>query len=158
MIAAYHEDRWRALCNVLGDPALAGDSRFASNAQRVANRGALMSQLTRLLAARGSGEWQELLEAADIICGPIADYDMLLASPQLAHNGVIVETHNVDAGPVRMPGSAFGDRDAQSRVRRGPPAVGEHSREVLAAFGLVPAEIDALVAGGAVRQRKDSNP
>jgi crotonobetainyl-CoA:carnitine CoA-transferase CaiB-like acyl-CoA transferase len=57
-----------------------------------------------------------------------------------------------------MPGAAFGDRDAQSRVHRGPPAVGEHSREVLAAFGLQPAEIEALLAAGAVSQRKESSP
>jgi crotonobetainyl-CoA:carnitine CoA-transferase CaiB-like acyl-CoA transferase len=156
MIAAYHEDRWKAFCAVLGDPALATDERFASNAQRVANRNALMTELTRRLASHTSQEWQERLEAADIICGPIADYDMLMASPQLAHNGVIVETHNVDAGVVRMPGSAFGDRNAQSRVRHGPPAIGEHSREILAALGLPAAEIDALIAGGAVKQRKES--
>jgi crotonobetainyl-CoA:carnitine CoA-transferase CaiB-like acyl-CoA transferase len=158
MIAAYHDDRWKAFCGVIGDPALATDPRFATNAQRVANRAQLMAELTRRLASRTSTEWQDALEAADIICGPIADYDMLLASPQLAHNGVIVETRNADAGSVRMPGAAFGDRDAQSRVRRGPPAVGEHSREVLAAFGLAPAEIDALLAGGAVKQRKETAP
>jgi crotonobetainyl-CoA:carnitine CoA-transferase CaiB-like acyl-CoA transferase len=155
MIAAYHEDRWKAFCAVLGDPGLATDPRFATNGQRMAHRAELMAELTRRLATRTSLEWQELLEAADIICGPIADYDMLLASPQLAHNGVIVEMHNADAGVVRMPGAAFGDRDAQSRVRRGPPAIGEHSREVLAAFGLAPAEIAALVDSGAVKQRKD---
>lgn len=156
MIAAYHEDRWKALCEVLGDPALATDARFATNAQRMANRAALTGKLSQLLASHSSEEWQTRLEAADIICGPIADYDMLLASPQLAHNGVIVETHNVDAGVVRMPGAAFGDRNAQARVRHGPPAIGEHSLEILAGLGLAAAEIDALIASGAVIQRKES--
>ena len=156
MIAAYHDDRWQALCRVLGDPALATDERFASNQQRMANRAALTGELTQRLAVRTSQQWQELLEAADIICGPIADYDMLLASPQLAHNGVIVETRNIDAGVVRMPGAAFGDRDAQARVRHGPPAIGEHSGEILAGLGLGVAEIEALLASGAVRQRKES--
>jgi crotonobetainyl-CoA:carnitine CoA-transferase CaiB-like acyl-CoA transferase len=156
MIAAYHDDRWKAFCEVIGDAALATDPRFVNNVQRMKHRSELMAELSRRLASHTSLEWQERLEAADIICGPIADYDMLSASPQLAHNGVIVETHNIDAGAVRMPGAAFGDRDAQSRVRRGPPAIGEHSREVLAAFGLTAAEIDQLVAGGAVQQRKES--
>jgi crotonobetainyl-CoA:carnitine CoA-transferase CaiB-like acyl-CoA transferase len=158
MIAAYHDDRWKAFCEVLGDPALATDPRFATNAQRVAHRTALMTELSRRLAAHGSQEWQERLEAADIICAPIADYDMVTASPQLAHNGVIVEMRNADAGVVRMPGAAFGDRDAQSRVRRGPPAIGEHSREILAGFGLAQADIEALLQGGAVTQRKENLP
>ena len=158
MIAAYHEDRWKAFCNVLGDAALATHPDFATNPQRVANRAKLMARLTQLLASKTSAEWQEALEAADIICGPIADYGMLMESPQLAHNGVIVETSNSIAGPLRMPGMALGDRDAQSRVHRGPPAVGEHSCEILAEFGLDQAEIDALLASGAVVQRKAGPP
>ncbi len=155
MIAAYHEDRWKALCGVLGDPALATRADFATNPGRVANRVKLMAAMSARLAARTSAEWQAILEAADIICGPIADYRMLMDSPQLAHNGVIVETESSVAGKVRMPGMAMGDRDAQSRVHRGPPAVGEHSCEILAEFGFGQAEIDALLASGAVIQRKE---
>ncbi|HEX2545800.1 MAG TPA: CoA transferase [Ramlibacter sp.] len=156
MIAAYHEDRWTKFCEVIGDPGLAVDERFATNANRVKNRDALMQVLSGRLAAHGSEAWQEKLEAADIICGPIADYDMLAASPQLAHNGVIVEMKNVDAGVVRMPGGALGDRDAQARVRHGPPAIGEHSREVLAELGVAADEIETLIAAGAVKQRKEA--
>jgi len=154
MVAAYHEDRWKAFCSVIGDPAMATHPDFATNPQRVANRGRLMAQVTARLASKTSTEWQAILEAADIICGPIADYRMLVESPQLAHNGVIVETRNTIAGTVRMPGMALGDRNAQSRVHRGPPAVGEHSCEILAAFGLARPEIDALLASGTVVQRK----
>ena len=153
MIAAYHEDRWKALCAVIGAPELAAHPDFALNPQRVANRGKLMTALKSRLASKTSQEWQALMEAADIICGPIADYAMLMDSPQLAHNGVIVAAHSTVAGTVKMPGLALGDRDAQSRVRRGPPAVGEHSCEVLAEFGLSPQEIDALLKAGAVKQR-----
>lgn len=155
MIAAYHEERWKVFCDVLGDPALATDPRFSTNPQRVANRPALMREVSKRLAAKTSAEWQPLLEAADIICGPIADYDMLMQSPQLAHNGVIIETQNSIAGALRMPGSAFGDRFAQSRVRRGPPSVGEHSCEVLREFGLDRMEVEALLASGAIVQQTE---
>ena len=153
MIAAYHDDRWLALCDLLQKPALATHPDFATIPKRVANRDALMKELTALLAHKTSFEWQELFEAADIICGPIADYNMVMQSPQLVHNGVIVDTHSSVAGLVRMPGFAAGDRDAQSRVRYGPPALGEHSCQILAEFGLSQTEIDALLACGAVIQR-----
>ena len=158
MIAAYHEDRWKALCRVLEAPELADDPDFALNPQRVANRVKLMKELKPRLASRTSEEWQALLEAADIICGPIADYNMLLDSPQLAHNGVIVTAHSTVAGTVHMPGMAIGDNHAQSRVHRGPPAVGEHSREILDEFGLARPEIDALIASGVVVQREGAKP
>ena len=151
MIAAYHEDRWRALCQVLGEPGLAVRPEFASSPLRVANRGRLMQEVSRLLAAKTTAQWQVALEAADIICGPIAGYDAVLASPQLAHNGAIVEMRHPKVGRVRTVGAALGDRDAQSRVRRPPPMVGEHSREVLAGFGFGPQEIDALFHSGVVQ-------
>lgn len=152
MIAAYHEERWPRFCDVLGDPALARHADFATNPKRVANRARLAEEISRRLAAKSTAEWQALLEAADIICGPIVNYDEVARSPQVAHNGVIVEMQHPVAGRVRMPGFALGDRDAQARVRRPPPRAGEHGREVLAEYGFAPREIEALFAAGAVMQ------
>ena len=153
MIAAYHDDRWPALCKLLNKPELATHQDFSTIPLRVANRKKLMTELTVLLASKTSAQWQELMEAQDIICGPIADYDMVMDSPQLKHNGVIVDTPNSVAGNVKMPGLAVGDRDAQSRVRYGPPTLGEHSCEVLAEYGLSQSHIDTLLASGVVVQR-----
>jgi crotonobetainyl-CoA:carnitine CoA-transferase CaiB-like acyl-CoA transferase len=152
MIAAYHEDRWNALCQVLGDPGLASHPDFATNPARVANRAKLAAALGRHLAAKTTAEWQAAMEARDIICGPIADYDAVMASPQLAHNGVIVEMEHPAAGTVRMPGMAFGDSDAQSRVRLPPPMLGAHSREVLEQFGFGADEIESLLSTRTVIQ------
>ena len=153
MIAAYHDDRWPALCKLLSKPDLATHPEFSTIPLRVANRKKLMTELTVLLASKTSAQWQELMEAQDIICGPIADYDMVMDSPQLKHNGLIVDTPNSVAGNVKMPGLAVGDRDAQSRVRYGPPTLGEHSCEVLAEYGLSQSHIDTLLASGVVVQR-----
>ena len=153
MIAAYHDDRWPALCKLLNKPDLATHPEFSTIPLRVANRKKLMTELTVLLASKTSAQWQELMEAQDIICGPIADYDMVMDSPQLKHNGLIVDTPNSVAGNVKMPGLAVGDRDAQSRVRYGPPTLGEHSCEVLAEYGLSQSQIDTLLASGVVVQR-----
>ena len=66
-----------------------------------------------------------------------------------------MSTKNKLAGEVRMPGFAVGDRDSQSRIRYGPPALGEHSCEVLVDLGLTTKEIDTLLKSGAVIQLKD---
>ena len=148
-IGAYHEDRWKKFCEVLG---LEAREEFSTNPKRVANRKNLNAAITARLSDKTTAEWLPLLEAADIICGPIADYDEVVRSPQLAHNGVIVEMQHPTAGTVRMPGFAVGNRDAQSRVRRPPPRIGEHAREVLADHGFSQQEIDALIASGAAKE------
>jgi crotonobetainyl-CoA:carnitine CoA-transferase CaiB-like acyl-CoA transferase len=152
MIAAYHEDRWSSLCDVLDAPEIAADPDFATSPLRVAHRSKLMEALSAKLALRTTAEWQELLEARDIICGAIANYDEVLASPQLAHNGAIVSAEHPRAGLVRMPGSAFGDRAPQERVHLPPPIIGEHSAVVLKSFGMAEDEVAALLASGAVVQ------
>lgn len=151
-VAAYHDDRWKKFCAVLGDPAMASREDFATNPKRVANRSKLFEVIARKLKERTTGDWIALLEAADIICGPIAGYDEVARSPQLAHNGVIVQMQHPTAGTVRMPGFAVGDRDAQSRVRRPPPRTGEHAREILAEHGYAQTEIEALLASGAAKE------
>jgi crotonobetainyl-CoA:carnitine CoA-transferase CaiB-like acyl-CoA transferase len=148
-IAAYHEERWRKFCGVIG---LEAHEDFDANPKRVANRTRLFELVSEKLKSRTTSEWIVLLEAADIICGPIADYDEVARSPQAAHNGVFVEMQHPTAGIVRMPGFAVGDRDAQSRVHRPPPRIGEHAREILAEHGYAQSEIDALLASGAVKE------
>jgi crotonobetainyl-CoA:carnitine CoA-transferase CaiB-like acyl-CoA transferase len=152
MIAAYHPDRWTAFCEVLEAPEMAADPDFATSPLRVAHRGKLMEAISARLASRTTAEWQEALEARDIICGPINEYDAVVASPQLAHLGAIVELDHPRAGRVRMPGSVLGDRNAQSRATRPPPLVGEHSEEILAQFGFSPEEIGRLRDARAVVQ------
>jgi crotonobetainyl-CoA:carnitine CoA-transferase CaiB-like acyl-CoA transferase len=152
MIAAYHEDRWKALCHVLGDPGLASHPDFATNPARVAKRAELAETIERHLAAKTTAEWQAAMEARDIICGPIAEYDEVMASPQLEHNGVIVEMEHPAAGTIKMPGMTLGDRGAQSRVRRAPPMLGAHSREVLEQFGFGANQIEDLLNTGTVIQ------
>ncbi len=151
-IAAYHDDRWKKFCEVLGDPAMASREEFATNPLRVLNRKKLFGEIETHLRSRTTAEWQSVLEAADIICGPIADYDEVVRSPQIAHSGVFVEMPHPAAGTVRMPGFAVGDRHAQARVRRPPPRIGEHAREILAEHGYAKADIDALLASGAAKE------
>ncbi len=84
----------------------------------------------------------------------VADYDDVLADPQIeeqqrfARFPVGSGTATVLKHPVRYDGEAPG-------VRRPPPELGEHTRDILAEAGLSQADIDVLVASGAVRERAE---
>jgi crotonobetainyl-CoA:carnitine CoA-transferase CaiB-like acyl-CoA transferase len=94
-----------------------------------------------------------LLEARDILCAPIADYDALTATDQFAASGTAVAMEHPVAGAIRLPGFAIGDSEAQSRQRRPPPVLGQHSVEVLAEYGVARDAIDRLLADGALLQK-----
>ncbi len=155
MLAAYQEDRWKSLCELIGRPDLAADASFASIAARVKNRARMVDILSAAFCSRTTREWMPLLEGRDILCAPIADYDEVTATDQFAASGVAVQLDHPVAGRVTLPGFAIGDRDAQSRQHRPPPVVGQHSVEVLAEYGVPRDAIDRLVAAGAVVQRQN---
>lgn len=150
MLAAYTPQRWAALCRVIGRPDLEHDPRFSSNAERVRNRSALVAELSACFRQRTTAEWLALLEAADVVCGPLLDYPELVAQPQVAENQMVVELRHPWHGPFRTVGIPLKLEATPGAARAHAPLVGEHSAEVLAELGYRAEEIAALVADGTV--------
>jgi crotonobetainyl-CoA:carnitine CoA-transferase CaiB-like acyl-CoA transferase len=75
IVAAANDRQFRKLCDVIGLPDVPDDPRFARNRDRTANRAELQPLLVGALAAKGAGEWFELLVDAGVPCGPINTID-----------------------------------------------------------------------------------
>jgi crotonobetainyl-CoA:carnitine CoA-transferase CaiB-like acyl-CoA transferase len=84
---------WAALCDALGDLALAADPRFADAAKRHAGRRALVAALDAVFAERRAAEWRERLAAAGLNASPIGTLADLAADPQAWENDYLVKTH-----------------------------------------------------------------
>jgi len=143
-IAAGSDSQWRALCGLLGEPGLPDDPRYTDPQDRLDHRAELRADLERLLAARGSAEWVPLIRAAGIPCGPIHRMDDVFADPQVQALDMAQQVLGPDAIALPMLRGLLWTGDTPSPVRLPPPALGRHTREILAATGLPDAEIDAL--------------
>jgi crotonobetainyl-CoA:carnitine CoA-transferase CaiB-like acyl-CoA transferase len=75
VVAAGNDQQFRRLCEVLGDPRIADDPRFATTGARTAHRAELRPRLAALLATRSRAEWFDELTAAGVPCGPINTVD-----------------------------------------------------------------------------------
>jgi crotonobetainyl-CoA:carnitine CoA-transferase CaiB-like acyl-CoA transferase len=104
------------------------------------------------LKTKTSAEWLELLRAADIWCGPVYGYGDLVEDEQVKHNGTFVEYDHPTEGHVKTPGFPIKFSKTPSKVDRGAPVVGQHSRDVLLEAGYDDAQIEALLAKGAVAE------
>ena len=137
------------VCRALGKPELADDPQFRTNGDRVANRDALTGELENLLADRDGVEVVTCLTAAGVPAGPVLDVKQVAAHPHAAHRRAVVEDDDYKAidSPIRMSRTRGG-------LRHKPPRFGEHGREVLAECGFDAAEIEDLVAAGALLEKK----
>jgi formyl-CoA transferase len=91
-----------------------------------------------------------LLEAADIPFLPMNDRPGVLADPHLSATGFFTMTDHPSEGPLRQMRMSMQWSDSSPDAPRPAPRLGEHSREVLQQAGFDAAQIDALVAEGAV--------
>ena len=151
VIATRQEGFWRKLCGVLDEPALADDPRFATNADRVANRAVLVPHLERLLRARTVADWLLRLRAAEVPAAPVNNLDGAFAEPPTAERGMVVEYDHPEVGKVRLPGNPIKFLGVSGTISQPAPRLGEHTDAVLSRLlGLSAGEIARLRADGAI--------
>jgi len=141
VIAIGNDRQFAKLAQLAGHPEWASDARFATNAARVANRAEIVRLVSEAIATQPADYWFARLEEAGIPAGPINRISEALADVQAQHRQMMRTIAGVPlvGSPVRMDGERA-DADLP------PPALGEHTGEVLAALGLDPPEIDRLRA------------
>jgi len=146
MIVAGNDKLFAAFCSVLGVPELAGDPRFVTNPDRVSNRAELVALVEQRTRERGSAELLEALVAAGVPASPVYDVGEAARHPQTEALGILQSLG--DLVTVAAPLSADGDR---VRHHAPPPALGEHTEEILTELDHSPEDIAALVSARIVR-------
>jgi crotonobetainyl-CoA:carnitine CoA-transferase CaiB-like acyl-CoA transferase len=147
-IAVGSERQWPRFCRALGLPALADDPRFATNGDRVANRGELIPTLAARLAERSSDDWLAALDEADVPAGPINDVAAAFASPWAT--GSTVRLAHPVLGDTTQVAPPFHLARTPASVRTPPPLAGEDADAILTELGYGSDEIGALREAGAI--------
>jgi crotonobetainyl-CoA:carnitine CoA-transferase CaiB-like acyl-CoA transferase len=141
------EAHFAGICRAIGEPGLAAEARFATFAARRDHIPELRRILDAALATEPTAHWVAAFAREGALASRINDYVDWLAHPQV---------NAIDAAPAfalatgetvrlpHLPGEAAFDQPV--------PAIGGHSREVLARLGLDEAAIRSLIARGIVRE------
>jgi formyl-CoA transferase len=145
IIAVANETIWRRFCAVTGRDDLARDPRFATNADRVANRFGLAGDLERMFATRPRAEWLAELGAGEVPCAPINSIAEVFADEQVRALGLVEDVPHPTAVNVKLVRSPIELSPEPASIRRAPPLLGEHTLEVLAELGYSKEEVQALV-------------
>jgi formyl-CoA transferase len=144
-IAAGNNATFRRLCSAIGRDDLAGDPRFASNAERVGHRAALTAELEAEFLKEDGEALCDRFMAAGVPAGPLYNTQQVLEHPHTAHRDM-----RVGEGWYEGTGTPIKFSRTPGGMRSVPPKFGAHSREILAAAGLAADEIEALIEAGVV--------
>ncbi|MCR8957894.1 CoA transferase [Variovorax sp. S2] len=153
LLAIGNNGQFARFCEAAGHPEWAADARFATNTLRVKHRGVLIPMMEELTRTRTTTDWVTLLEDKAVPCGPINDIAQAFDDAQVKSRGLAVtlprdagngiESITGVASPLRLTATP-------PVLRHAPPALGQHTREVLAEFGIDAARFDTLRAAGVV--------
>ena len=140
LVGAFKTDPVGDIGKALDLPGLGADPRFATHELRVENKKILQSILRGQFSSNTTKYWLARLEEQDLLCAPVMTLAEMLADPQIAINGMILEGEG-EVEPLRVMGSPIHMGDAPVSIRLPPPRLGKHTEEIKMA-------LKALKAGG----------
>ena len=143
-VAALTDRQWAGLARVVGRPEWLEDERFKTPALRQKNIDARLELTQQALMARPAAEWLDALTAAGVPCGAVLTRNQVIRHPQVAALGLVVETEHARAGRLRQTRPAARFSRTSPELRRGAPALGEHTQEILTELGYSAREIAEL--------------
>jgi len=131
------------------------DERFHDIAARLKNQ----DELDRVMAERtcqfDREELVERLIAADVLTAPINEVEDVVKDPQILHNKMLVPVQHPELGEFTVTGVPIRFYGTPASVKKHPPMLGEHTREILAEVGYAEADIEAMMAKGLVADRAE---
>ncbi|MEY4636702.1 MAG: hypothetical protein RJA55_2500 [Acidobacteriota bacterium] len=144
VIAVGNDEIWKRFCPAAGLPELAGNPRFATNKDRMANYDEMRPLIDRVFRTATNAEWIARLNAAGVPNGEVRDIGQMLNDPHLAAREMVQTLMHPTIGATRVIGAPIKLSDTPASLRTAPPVLGQHTDAVLAELGYSPAEVAAL--------------
>lgn len=157
LLAIGNDGQFARFCAAAGRPEWAQDARFATTAARVNNREVLIPLMQEVTRTQTTAEWITLLEDKAVPCGPINTIGEAFADAQVQARGLWVNQpltqsakYQTAIDSIASVASPLRLMQTPAVLNRAPPALGEHTEEVLAGLGLDPTQIADLRQAGVV--------
>ena len=152
IVAATTDPQYSRLSAALGKHVpelIEHQARFATNADRVANREELVELISQYTRTKSTAECEALFVSLDLATGPINSMEDVFANPQVSARDMVVSVDHPTAGPVDVVGIPVKYSETPGSVRSAPPLLGQHTTEILSSvLSYSPSDISHLQSSG----------
>ena len=142
--------QWQRFCEHFGRKDLLHDPSYKTNEGRVRERPVLLPIVAAIVAQHTRRDLAELFDRLDIPFAPVAKPGDLFEDPQLNAGGRMLDIDFSDGVHAKIPRLPIEMGNHNLGLIHQPPAIGEHTAEIVGELGLADAEIDELAARGIV--------
>jgi formyl-CoA transferase len=149
-ISVHSNHFFAALCELIGRPELAEDPRCASMRSRAEHAAELLPELRSALIARTAREWEELF-GERVPCAAVRPIEDMFDHPQVLAEELVGTLDHPVVGRYRTMTKPIKFADGPGPAPSAAPTFGQHSDEILEAYGYSQGEITALRDRGVVR-------
>jgi CoA:oxalate CoA-transferase len=152
LIFCLTEPHWRSLARLMGREELINEPRFKDHATRLANVDEVDRAVTGWTRGVSRDELIATLTGQGVPCAPVRTIEELVADPEVARRGMLLDSEFPSRGAIKVAGSPIKMSQAPQPERPWlrPPVLGEHTAEVLASIGIGAAELERLRGDGVV--------
>ena len=151
LIGVANDNLWRKFCGAVGRDDLLADPRFRTSPDRARHRAECVGLVAEIIRQRKRDEWLVLLTGLGVPCAPIHTIAEALDHPQTAARGMVLEYQHPALGALKGIAQPIQFAGVERTVKAPPPSLGEHGPAILAELGYSPADVEALVKTGVVK-------
>ncbi len=151
ILAVGNDSQFASFCQAAGCAELAAEPRFQTMSQRIVHRAELIPLIAEILRTRPKQEWIEILEAANVPCGPINNMKEVFEDPQVRHRRLRIDMAHPLGGHAPVVASPMRLSATPVEYRHAPPLLGQHNEDIYRGLlGKSAAELERLRQAGIV--------
>jgi CoA:oxalate CoA-transferase len=152
-------EQWTAFLEIIGRLDLLSEEKYHDRYSRAQNIKELEPIIIEALKHRTTAEWLGKFEAINMPCGPVNSIAQAAENPQLLHRNMFTDLPcpGTISGSLKVSNTPFKLSRTSPEIKKGAPALGQHTEEVLASLlGMSQTEIASLKDGGVLSPRAKS--
>jgi crotonobetainyl-CoA:carnitine CoA-transferase CaiB-like acyl-CoA transferase len=136
-----HEEHfWNNLCSVID----IGELKNLKIIDRIGKRKEVFSALNAAFRTKTRDEWIDLLNKADVPCGPVLSIMESMEHPQIRHRDLVFDIDHPAKGKIKQRGFPVKFADSEGQRFAPPPSLGQHTHEILSNLGYSDGDITKL--------------